>query len=74
MRKWSFEGSGCAGSGAGWTGGKREQDKKGSRRSWGWDGMPLIIEQQRRRPAGKRTRGGDTHPLKLGGATNLAFM
>jgi hypothetical protein len=73
-RKWSVEGSGWAGSGAGWIGGREKRTgQKGSRRSWGWDGMPLIIEQ-RRRGAGTRTRGGDTHPLKLGGATNLAFM
>lgn len=50
-------------------GGKREQDKKGSRRSWGWDGTPLIIEQ-RRRGAGKRTRGGDTHPSINAGRSN----
>lgn len=51
--------------GRGWMGGKGEQDKKGTRRSWGWDGMPLIIEQ-RRRGAGKRTRGRRHTSINVG--------
>lgn len=60
MQKWSFEGSGCAGSGAGWTGGKREQDKKGHGDLGG--GMACLLSLNS--SAGEepeRGQGAETH-------------